>query len=287
MTRSRFIFVLLLVGLLTSPGCNRYNVPKGFPKPDKMAEILTDIHIIESTLTYSHDPHATRESNIPGHYKYILDKHGITPQEFDTIRKWYVSNPQLLNLVYDKVLTRLSKKEADVRILFERDRERELLLADQEKDSLARLRESIWKKSTSITVNSKDTLDNRVPFSFDIDSLYLSGIIRLSAYYKFLKEDASRTPRIMLSVFYPDSTADTIYKKIPHSFTKTMASLDLSLSESQSPERVYGYLLYHDSLSNVSVEITDISLRHIPADTISVEIPLHDPGKLNLEEVMR
>ncbi|ASB49470.1 DUF4296 domain-containing protein [Alkalitalea saponilacus] len=259
--------IVLFTLIIAAVACSGPKVPRGFPKPDKMAEILADIHIAESTLTHAPTMTGAREDrNIPGHYKFILERHNLTPSEFDTIRKWYVQHPQIYQRTYEKVITKLSEREAEVRIMIERERERQQQLAELQREM--EKRQNLWKDTTFIKLSPSDTLWKKRPFHYNVDTLELEGSVKLTAFYRFLKEDLSKSPRVMLSAFYPDSTADTIYADVPHSFQRKGVELELALKENMHPHSIYGFLLKQDTLLNISVEISDIKLRNIPSDTV-------------------
>ncbi len=278
----RTMNTLLILILLMFMGCNKYNIPRGFPNPDKMADILTDILILESTITYAPGVSAYRDRNIAGYYAYVLNRHGIAPEQFDTIRKWYNNNPQLYQLVYDKVLARLSEREADVRILIEREQEDRLRLSNLP-DIDVNQPLNLWRDTSTIHLSLSDTIDARLPFRYSTDTLELSGLIKLAASYKFLRNDASRSPRMMLSAFYPDSTADTVYHSITHSFHRTNALLELNLRRDTFPVEIYGFLMLQDSTIRPAVEITNISII-----VVKDSVPVNEPHKILVpEELIR
>ena len=254
--------VLLFVIIIAFPGCKNHNIPKGFPKPDKMADILTELHTLESTFSYGSGISQTPSKESPGYYKSVLDKFGYTYEQFDTIRKWYVNNPFLYQKVYDRVIVNLSKRETELGLKFDKEKELERLKAQENTPPI-----ELWTDSVNFVISPADTIDKRLPFRIDADSLELSGILRLTARYKFLVDDVSRNPQIMLSAFYADSTADTTYLAIPHSFQQKNAILDLALNEEKKKIEITGFLLLQDSLINPSVEINDVSLT-IVKDTI-------------------
>ncbi len=223
-----------------------------------MAEILADIHMADATLIYMPGYRISGNSDISGSYKYVLEKHGLTTAEFDTIRRWYVSNPQLYDKVYEMVIERLSQAEADVKILMERER----LALEQALNEAEKLKNgNLWQGSSSIKNSNLDTLSTGHLFRIDVDTLNLAGAIRFSAGYKFLHDDESRNTRIMLSAFYNDSVADTVYKSIDISFQRRVAELMLKLKNDTFPKYIEGNLLLQDSLNKASVEIDEISIK--------------------------
>ncbi len=264
----KFVSIVLLLGVLAAPACGRHRVPKGFPKPEEMAAILADIHVVESTLTYLPGQTAARNSDIPGNFKFVLEKHGLTPAEFDTIRKWYVDKPDLYQKVYDLVLERLSQMDADVRIQNERDKE---LKAEAEKLALQEKLQNLWQDSTLVNIAPADTTEFGYPFRIEVDTLGLTGVVKLIAGYQFLRNDESRSPRMMLSAFYNDSVADTVYHSVNLSFQKHTEELFLTLKKDTIPQFIDGYLLLTDSLHSSSVKISDIRIK-VLTDSIQPEI---------------
>jgi len=269
MINFRYIVVILLAFLVISSCKNR--VPKGFPKPNKMADIMTELHIIESVMQYGTEIQvSTKESH--GYYKNVLEKYGYTYEQFDSIRKWYAHKPALYQKVYDRVIVNLSKRETELGLLLDIERKAEMLKASQDSILLVEIDKSeLWQESDSIFIQPTDTIDKRIPFYINTDTLDLLGTLRLLAQYKFLNNDESKNPQMMLSAFYADSTADTLYIDIPHSFQQKTAMLDLLLDENKKATSINGFLLWQDSLLNPAVEISAISLKII-CDTIKTEI---------------
>jgi hypothetical protein len=205
-----FLFFILFIFI----GCKNYKVPKGFPKPDKMADMLTEILILESTMQYGSKTQVSSKDSY-GYYRNALEKYGYTYEQFDSIRKWYVTNTALYQKVYDKVIVNLSKRETELGLLLDKEKEElknlsdSLLLTEKDKSEL-------WQLTDSIVVSPSDTIDKRIPFIIDADTLDLSGMLRLSAQYKFINNDESKNPQMMLKALYTDTTSHILYKEIPH-----------------------------------------------------------------------
>ncbi|MDG5800517.1 DUF4296 domain-containing protein [Marinilabiliaceae bacterium ANBcel2] len=268
MKKRAIIVIILSIFITIQFGCNRYRTPPEFPNPDEMAEIIVDLQILESTLSHATEIRRSHNDNIENLYKDILYKHNLTAKEFDTIRRWYVNHPEIYQRVYEKAITKLSEREAEARIAIQREEE------EAEKARLEAIEEvlaNLWQDSTSIDISPGDTTDKKVPFHIEVDTLNLQEAVTLSATYRFLKEDISSLPQMMLSANYNDSVADTIYTKVPHSFRKNPVSLTLNLKEDTFPQYLSGYLLLQDSIEDVSVEIRDIKLE---ADSDSLHIKM-------------
>ena len=115
------LFIILCV-LLAVLGCR----PRGVLSNSEMRDVLYDLHRADGVIqvlgyNYSH------EQEVAGYYKNVLDKHGITQEQFDSSLVWYTDNPQIFNKIYPKVLERL-----------EADFEREKQLREANRDRLAK-----------------------------------------------------------------------------------------------------------------------------------------------------
>jgi len=278
------IFLILLFFGFIAIGCKN-RVPRGFPKPAKMAEILTELNIFENTLQYGENTISTKDTH--GYYKDILEKYGYTYQEFDSIRKWYAIHPELYLKVYDQVVVNLSKQETELGLLFDKENKENRGIKLVKLKELTKDPANIWLDADSLIISPTDTIDKRAPFRIETDSLELLGKLRLSAIYKFLKNDESKKPQMMLCALYDDSSADTIYKEIPHSFQKKSAVLDFQIIENKKITFLSGYLLWQDSISNPSVEIRNITLRILNDSIITENInPIPERVKEDIERVV-
>ena len=255
----RIIWSWILL-LLFFVGCKHYNLPRGCPDVDEMSDILGEIEIAESTISQLPSQASSYRTESPGYFKFILDKYGYTAFEFDSIRKWYAYHPELYLKVYDKMLVKLSKEEARIRSKSDNEKETEKKEAERLEEE-RRLR-NVWRDSTFISVTPTDTFDKQLPFLIDVDTLHLKGIIQLSASYKFMKEDVSEQPNIILSAMYQDLLKDSVFQQIPHSFNERGVSLLLDLRDSISPQTIEGYLLYQDSTIQSDVQIRDIYIEN-------------------------
>lgn len=251
-------WVVLFIVLV---GCKHYNLPRGFPDTDKMADILVEIQVAESTISQLPDQSVADRNDSPGYYKFILDKYGYTVTEFDSIRKWYAHHPELYMKVYDRMLISLSKEEA--RIRSRSDIEKEVEKKETERLAAERELRNLWQDSTFISVLPTDTFDKRLPFLIDVDTLELKGSIHLSASYKFMKEDISEQPKIVLSAFYSEHLTDSASQRIPHSFNDKSVNLSLDLRDSIFPLRLEGFLLYQDSAIQADVQIRNVYLENV------------------------
>jgi hypothetical protein len=80
---------------------------------DSMIALMTDIHLVEGSRTGA----STLGDTVPVdlYFKKVWEKHGITKAIYDSNFNYYVQNAKEMNAVYEKVLERLSKLEAQVK----------------------------------------------------------------------------------------------------------------------------------------------------------------------------
>ena len=100
--------IIILCILLAVVGCR----PRGVLSNSEMRDVLYDLHRADGAIqvagyNYSHD------QEVAGYYKNVLDKHGITQEQFDSSLVWFTDNPQIFNKIYPKVIERL---EADFEV---------------------------------------------------------------------------------------------------------------------------------------------------------------------------
>src|SRR5690554_2398473 len=151
---ARFSAVLVVVTLLRA--CGKHRVPRAYPKPEEMAVILAELHMLESTLDFAPMRGNARQTEIPEAYKFVLERHGLTTLEFDTIRMWYVERPDVYQDVYRMVLEELRRMEADVRIYTEREEEQQRLA---ENEAVEALLANLWQDTTRLVVTPEDSSD--------------------------------------------------------------------------------------------------------------------------------
>jgi hypothetical protein len=244
--------MLLLVIISCSP---REKVPKEFPDEDEMAQILADLYVVESIITHGrrsvNDQMADDE--IPGYYRKVLSEYDLSTEEFDTIRDWYSAHPYHFQNVYDKVIVLLSEREAELN--------RQIQAEAEKKDTTPVLRD-LWGDVRTMTVSPDDTVNQRLPFKAKVDSI-TGGQIRLSAVYKFLREDLSRKGKAVLITQYADSTSDTVSYNITKTFKNNPIVLQLHIDSVKPLVEISGFLFDHDTSFPASVEFSNIRLEHL------------------------
>jgi hypothetical protein len=76
-----------------------------------MIEVLTDIHIAESSPQGSGMNQQQTNGVMASRYDTILKKHNITYKEFKTSFDYYMAHPEQLDEIYQEIINRLSTME--------------------------------------------------------------------------------------------------------------------------------------------------------------------------------
>ncbi len=108
----RYLLLTSLLFLLVA--CNQSD-SKDIIEKDKMAAILTDIHLAESYSTLLKDSlHQSGDRNLDSLnalYQTILGHYNISLKAFNTSFEWYKKHPSELDSIYQKVITNYSIME--------------------------------------------------------------------------------------------------------------------------------------------------------------------------------
>jgi len=259
----RHYLYLFLIALLITSCSTRPNVPRSFPDEDQMALVIADVYQTESLLgqtrlTYN-TSNTSKEDKVSGYYRFALEQHGLTKAEFDTAMGWYSAHPVVLSDVYEKAVEILSRRDAELKNKMSKEKE--------EQSVVARIpdRQELWRDTTDfiLPTNAIDSLDNRLPFSVDTDSLQ-SGILSLHASYTFKEGGFLDSAQMKMFTLYADSTMDTVSYKIHKSFKKVDGNISHALTKNKHLINVEGFLFSHDTTKKSSVEISDVRLTFIP-----------------------
>ncbi|MGM0377542.1 MAG: DUF4296 domain-containing protein [Bacteroidota bacterium] len=253
------LFPLSLLILMLTAGCSpRERVPSEFPDEEKMAELIADLYIAENVVTRgrSGPPGDPSDSNIPGYYKGVLEKYDITVAEFDTIRKWYAAHPYHYQEVYDKAIVKLSRREAELEQKMREEREKEEAIPEVI---------DLWEKDRNLTINADDTIDRRIPFQIELDSL-TGGEIRFSTMYKFLREDMTKEGEMMLVIEYRDTIADTLTQKLEKTFQLRNVTIETEVDSTMPATSISGLMFDHDTTAATAIEFSRIRMEHLPEE---------------------
>lgn len=75
---------------------------------EKMTAILVDIHIAESAIKLKVDSAYAEKT-----FHKIFSKHSVTKEQYEQSLKFYVDNPEMLNEIYENVLSEISRMQGE------------------------------------------------------------------------------------------------------------------------------------------------------------------------------
>lgn len=133
--RKSFAVVVCFVFALISCGEEKTAVvePADLVDREKMVAVLADVHLLEAALSLpTSAPNLVRDRppRLPGQpasmetappsfekkeelgYYDIFKKHGVTREQYEQTMAWYTSHPEKLTVLYDDVITELTKRQA-------------------------------------------------------------------------------------------------------------------------------------------------------------------------------
>ena len=89
-------------------------IPGDVLRIEKMTDIMLDVQLIEGGIVIRKYNKTQRKGQIIDYYKSLYHKHKISKETFENSLKYYTDHPDKLEKIYDGMLERLSKLEAEV-----------------------------------------------------------------------------------------------------------------------------------------------------------------------------
>jgi hypothetical protein len=87
--------------------------PKDLLSDEVFIAVLTDVQLLEATykqkILREEDPNAV----MPGYYKQVFDKHGVSQDDFEDTFSWWMKRPEEMLEVYNEVIDQLTKLEKE------------------------------------------------------------------------------------------------------------------------------------------------------------------------------
>lgn len=117
---------LVIISLLFS-SCYHENkpevvVPERLLSEEEMVLIMTDLQLAEGVITYNRLQKLSRNSKFKDSvYNLVLTNYKISLDELISNFDYYNSDPQKMELLYEKVLSNLSKLQSEVELAAKKD----------------------------------------------------------------------------------------------------------------------------------------------------------------------
>ena len=129
-------------------------IPDSVLSMDTMAAVLVDVQLLEAMKIKSGINDSVSVDSILFQYALIFNKHKITQEQFEQSFDFYKTNPELLEEIYDKTISELSRMQAmlgNINIAIadsiKKSREKSVVPAKKPKDE--KKKQETKKKSTA------------------------------------------------------------------------------------------------------------------------------------------
>lgn len=105
------IFALAILIFSCGEEKKQLSVPDNILPKEKMAQVITDIHLAEAEANLRTLPDSSSKDTIG--FQKIFEKDSISKQQYEESLSFYIEHPELLDSVYVQVLNELSKMQAE------------------------------------------------------------------------------------------------------------------------------------------------------------------------------
>lgn len=109
---TKFLLLFCMLALIACSGneAEKENlIPTDILQHKQMVALIKDLQLAEAAITLSHQDTTNARNLAPGVYKFVFEKHKITPAQFEKNMSFYTSHPVLMHKVYQEVSDELEK----------------------------------------------------------------------------------------------------------------------------------------------------------------------------------
>ena len=107
------VFALVAIVLLSCHKHSRVKIPADIIQPDSLVEVLTEVHILQATMQLGYTQNDSLFSAQKA-FQTLWRKHSMTESDYQKDMKFYGYHPELLDSVYEKVLSNLEEQKAEL-----------------------------------------------------------------------------------------------------------------------------------------------------------------------------
>lgn len=219
--------LILFVALAMLSSCKK--TPDYVISEDEMAELMADIETANAVVEMDFRDYSNDSSKIIL-LKSILEKHGVTEQQFDTSLMWYGHNLDIYRDVYKHTVELLQDRQKDI-VAEAKEAGEKMTLAGDSVD--------IWQGSRYSIFTKKQFGDYaQVDFSIPADENSRLGD---RYYWKLRLYNALAEGHALLGVDYSDGSSEFQTKEVHSDETVELSVQSDSLV---NVTRIYGYMLY-------------------------------------------
>jgi len=113
----RILFILLLPMLFSCYHENQatIEVPDHLLSEEEMIDVITDVQLADGAITYRRTRRIEQKNFRKSAYEQIFSTYGINAKILNENLNYYNSNPKQMELIYEKVLAKLSRIEGEIK----------------------------------------------------------------------------------------------------------------------------------------------------------------------------
>jgi len=108
---NRLFFLTCLVVFISCKNKNQAEIPSNILSKDEMVGVLTDVYILESSVDLNLVSGSVNKKDSSLFYD-VFTNNKVTKKQYEESLAFYKIHPELLNEIYDSVLTSLNRKQA-------------------------------------------------------------------------------------------------------------------------------------------------------------------------------
>lgn len=218
MRRLLYITVAAALALTACKG-----VPGEIIQPDEMSALLADMHVGDAVVEQNRREYDTDSLRMTLKQS-ILERHGVTPEQFDSSLSWYAHNPQRYLEVYDNTIEllqqRMNANDAEIA-----------------QGSISVVGDSVdlWAGARYVAVS--DMSANRyITFNIDADENSENG-----DRYTWRAKFVNNIPKAHwgIAITYADGTLEVLDTEVAN---EGWNEIEFVSDSTLTPKQVYGYL---------------------------------------------
>ena len=108
--RHLFVISLSLIWIFLVSSCHRNRLPEGVLDHEAMVAFLTDAHMLESYYAVETNFHyELRIQDMTASYNELFDKHGVSREQVERSRDYYLHHEREYKEIYEQVAQNLAE----------------------------------------------------------------------------------------------------------------------------------------------------------------------------------
>jgi len=110
----KYFFIICLYSIVLFSCNENEQRPTNILDEEKIASVLVDIELLEAVVKQKILDRKYPKKNVPVYYRQVMEKNGITYEQFQESYNWWKNRPKLMKGIYDDVNNRLIKMKEEL-----------------------------------------------------------------------------------------------------------------------------------------------------------------------------